>query len=182
MLKKIILSSLVFCVLFSLCSCSDGKIEKLNDNKFDPSKYGFENNFGMTKWIEVTEFDLENGLSSTAVYLNPYTVDESQIMFDYKTDEVELIARDLYDKSFEYTKYQLEVLNNDTAILCVGGRRVFGINIVERYYNAYGHLVIELDFDGEENMFFVLANQVEEKDGAGYSEDKYPTQYTYRFK
>ena len=151
MIKRTLLLGLALVILFSSSGC--GKKELV------PEEYGFKNNFGMTTWIEVNEYNLDQGVDSLAVYTQQKH--NCQLYIEFTSKKANWSMRDLIAGTDEGSDCEVKVLNNDTVILYFDdeGEEKLGITIIERHYNAYGHLVIEAEADGD-SMYFVLWDQV----------------------
>lgn len=83
-----------------------------SEKKFDLNEYGFENNNGMTKWIEVTGYDFEKG------YAEFSGKNSAQYFLEFK--ENALISRATISRDNAPSNQMLqsfEKLDNDTALI-----------------------------------------------------------------
>ncbi len=103
-MKKVLFVFITLLSVIMLFGCSE--------KKFDLNEYGFENNNGMTKWIEITSYDFGKGY---AEFDNEHT---SQFFLDFK--ENSLISSWRTNKQKDATEQALqkfEKLDNDTALI-----------------------------------------------------------------
>ena len=120
-----------------------------NNEQFDLNNFGFENNNGMNKWIEITNYDFEKG------YAEFSNKNDIQYFLDFKENVV--ISTFLTYKQTESQKETLQLfekLDNNTAV--IDQKPIY----IKKRIVQNNMLVIEV-LRNSENAFFVLQDMVD---------------------
>lgn len=148
-----------------------------DSDNFDPMEYGFENDFGMTKWIEVTEYSYNN---KTATYKElgwEHCIYEfkSNVRYDYtRFEELNLTGKYQLSRTNTY-----QIMSNDCISLDNGKT----YTIMERIVLPNNNLVIKALINRAEK-WFVLEDQIdwEKSPIEENAEEDYRSIFTYFFK
>lgn len=143
---------------------------------FVPEKYGFSNNYGMTRWVRITGYSFKSGVGSVT-YEN-YGGGNRPPVYEFKNNVLYIyfyVEND--DGTGQYSLYKTKnygIVNNDCVDIGYGNVTIFERKVIN------GKLILKVMDDGDE-CWYVLEDQLDlsrppEVEGSGYDRE-----YTYYF-
>ncbi len=141
-MKKTSIILLIFLSVTVLFGCNKEKA-------FDLNEFGFENNNGMCKWIEITDYDFEKG------YAEFSKNNSVQYFLDFKENAViSSCSIDSQHKPSTQTLQLFKKIDNDTAI--IGEKPIL---ITKRI--VHNDMLVIVILRNKSESFFILEEMVD---------------------